>query len=113
MKKINDQFQFVHYFVISNLRLIAGLNQGLKPRNDQFRGAATKYGLFTEQVGFSFFLKRRFDYTGSRAADASGVGECNIQCIARCVLMYGNQAGNAVAFFVLPTNQTARSFGRD
>ncbi len=62
--EVDDQLQLVQAFEIGDLRLVAGLDQGLETGDDQFRGAAAQHGLLAEQIGLGLLGEGRFDRAG-------------------------------------------------
>jgi hypothetical protein len=60
-------------FKVGNLRLIAGFNQGFESGLDKGCDAAAENGLFTEEIGFGFFLEGGFNNTSAGAPDTFGV----------------------------------------
>ena len=100
-------------FKISDFRLIAGFAQGFEPVGDQLADPAAQDSLFPEQVGFRFFLESGLDDPGTGAADASGIGQGQIEAFARGILFHGEYVRHAAAFHESPADQMARAFGGD
>ena len=113
VQEINNELQFVHDFVVGDLRLVARFAEGLETGNDEFGCTTTKNSLLTEQVGLGFLGKSGFNYAGPGTTDSGGVGQCLLQCISACVLVYCDEARHTVTFFVLAAYQPTRAFGRD
>ena len=66
---------------ISHLGRITGLDEHFKSSLNERAGAAAENGLFTEQIGFGFFLEVRFNDPGARAAAAAGAGCCTMSIV--------------------------------
>jgi hypothetical protein len=79
----------VQAFEIGHFRSVAAFNERFETGADQLDKAAAEDDLLAEQVGFAFFLERRFDDAGTAAADAAGVGEREVMGVARGVLIDG------------------------
>ena len=69
MNQIDDQFEFVQAFEISEFGRVSSLDQGFESCLDQFDGAATEYGLFTKKIGFGFVPESGFADGGAAVAD--------------------------------------------
>ena len=69
--------------------------------------------MLTEEIRFRFFLESGLNHAGARAANGVRVGQRAIECVARSILMHGEQAGNAALGLVLPPDQITRPLGRD
>ena len=70
VQEINNELQFVHALVVSNFRLVAGIDQRFESGNDEFSSATAQNGLLTEKIGFGLFFEGGLDDSGSRAADS-------------------------------------------
>ena len=111
--EIHDQLQFVHALEEGQFGLVAGLDQRLETRLDQRRDAAAQDHLLAEQVRLGLFADGRFQDAAARPADALGVRQRRLFCLARCVLLDRQQTRDAGALFVLGPDEMPRTFGRD
>src|SRR5271163_2524901 len=97
---------------VSDIRLIAGIDQGFEASNDQLPGTATEDCLFTKEIGLGLFLKRCFQNTSSGAADRMRICKSCFEGFAGRILVYCHQAGNTAALFILPAHEITRSLRR-
>ena len=97
-------------FKICHLRRIAGLHQGFKTGLYQGRSATAQYRLLTEQICFSFFLKSRFNDTGTTTAIGRGIRQGDIPGTTAGILKDCNQARNTGAVSIGRAHQVARPF---
>ena len=98
-------------FKIGDFRLIAGFAEGFESVGDQLADTAAQDSLFSEQVGFRFFLEGGLDDPGTGAADASGISQGQVEALARSILFHSEYVRDTAAFYESPAHQMARSFG--
>ena len=98
-------------FEVGDLRLVAGLNQGLKARLDEGRHPTTEHALLPEKVGLRLFLEGGLKHPGSGASDALGVSEGPFQGLAGGVLLHRYQTGHPGPPLVFPAHQMTGAFG--
>ena len=67
--QVDDELQLVQHLEVGDLRLVAGLGQGLEAVLDELRDAAAEHGLLTEQVGLGLFGEGGLDAAGAQSAD--------------------------------------------
>ncbi len=113
MQQVHDQLQFMHDFVVGDFGLVTGFHERFEAGHDEFGRAAAQHGLLPEQVGFRLLGERRLDDTGAGATDAGRISECQLEGIAGCILVHGDEAGNAVTFFILTPYQAPGALGSD
>ena len=111
--EVDDQFHFMEGFKVSDFRLITSFAEGFETVGDQLADAAAEDCLFTEEVCFRFFLEGRLDDAGTRAADAAGVSQSDIESFARSVLFDSEYVRNTAAFCESTANEVARAFRSD
>src|SRR6266404_1734826 len=56
--EIDDEFHFMQTFKIRHLGSIAGLDERLETRENQFRATAAEDSLFAKKIGLGFFANR-------------------------------------------------------
>ena len=103
----------MHALEISRLRLVTGFHQRFESSGDQGGDAAAEDGLFTEQVGFGFFLERCVQHAGPGATDAPCISQADFTGHTAAVLMNSQQTGDAGTFGILAADQMTGTFGRD
>ena len=59
--QVDDQLQLVQALEVGDLGLVAGLDERLEARLDQFGGAAAEDGLLAEEIGLGLFGERRLE----------------------------------------------------
>ena len=64
VNQVDDELHLVQTLKISDLRLVAGCHQRVKPCLDEIGDAAAKHGLLAEKVGLRLFGKSGFDDAG-------------------------------------------------
>src|ERR1051326_662221 len=72
--QIDQQLELVQAFEIGELRGVAGIDQRVERRAHELRGAAAKYGLLSEQIGFRFLLDGGLDQAGA-ATDGGAISQ--------------------------------------
>ena len=98
---------------IGQLRLVAGLHQGVEAGLDQRGEPAAEDSLLTEEVGLGLLFEGRLQHTGHRRADAARVSERAGARLAGRVLVNGEERGHAHPLFEEPAHDVAGAFGRD
>ena len=111
--EVDDELEFVKTLEIGDLRLVAGLDQGLIAGADQLGDPAAEHRLLAEKIGFSLLPEGGFEYPGAGAADPPGIGQGDVARPAGGILVHGDQAGDAVALLVDPAHEMARGFWGD
>ena len=111
--EVDDKLEFVHALEVGDFGLIAGVDERVEARFDQFADAAAEDGLFAEEIGLGFFGESRFENAGACAAEAFAVGERERFGVAAGVLLDGDESGRAAAFGEDFADAMAGSFGRD
>ncbi len=96
--EVDDELELVEHFEVGALGLIAGLDEGFVAGLDERADAAAEHGLLAEEIGLGLFLERGLEHPGAGAADALEVAEGEGVGVAGCVLVDGDEAGNAAAF---------------
>ena len=76
---------------VGDLRLVAGLHQGIKTCLYQLRHSTTKNCLLPEKIGLGFFFESGFNHPGSGGTQSFSVCESRPQGIAGGILVNGNQ----------------------
>ena len=85
------------HFEVGALGLIAGFGEGFVARLDEGADAAAEHGLLAEEIGLGLFLEGGLEDSGAGAADALEVAEAERVGVAGCVLVDGDEAGDAAA----------------
>src|SRR5215207_3701791 len=85
--QVDDQLELVQALEVRDLGLVAGLGQHLETGLDQRGDATAEDGLLAEQVGLGLLGEGRLDAAGAEAADALGVGQRELPCLAGRVLL--------------------------
>src|SRR5690606_8173155 len=67
--EVDDELELVQHLEVRDLRLVAGLGEGLEAVLDELRHATAQDGLLAEEVGLGLLGERRPDDAGARAAD--------------------------------------------
>ncbi len=98
---------------VGDLRLVAGLDQGLEAGLHQGGGATAEDGLLTEQVGLGLLGEGGLDDAGLGGAQALGVGQRQVEGLAGGVLLDRDDRGDAAALLVLAADQVARALRGD
>src|SRR5215218_116728 len=111
--QVDDQLQLVEALEVGDLRLVAGLDQGLEAGLDQRGAAAAEHRLLAEQVGLGLLLEGGHQRPGAGAADRAGVGLGQVPGLAGGVLGDRDQHGGALAALELAAHQVAGALGRD
>jgi hypothetical protein len=111
--QVYDQLHLVDALEVSVSRVIASLAQCLETSLHQSADTAAQNSLFTEQVGLSLGAECGFQNAGSCAADCQTISQCQILCLAGSILLYSNQARNALACLIFRTNGVSRSLRSD
>jgi hypothetical protein len=96
--EIDNELQFMQDLEVGALGLIAGFGEGFIARLDEGADAAAEHGLLAEEIGLGFFFECGFENAGAGAADALEIAEIQGVSRAGCVLVDGDEAGNAAAF---------------
>ena len=96
-------------FEIGHLWRIAGFHQRFEATTDELNETAAQDDLFAEKIGLAFFAESRFDDARTSAANGARIGQADVMCIARRVLVNGNEAGNATALLVLRAHRMPRT----
>ena len=99
----------MQHLEVGDLRLVAGLGEGLEAVLDQLGDAAAEDGLLAEEVGFGLFGEGGLDDAGAGAADGLGVGLGEVPGVAGGVLLDGDDVRDAAAGFELAAHGVARS----
>ena len=111
--EVDDQLELVQALEVGDLRLVAGLDEGLEPVHDELRDAAAEHGLLTEEVGLGLLGERGLDGAGAGAADALGVGEREVPRLAGGVLLHRDDDGHAAALDELAAHEVAGALRGD
>ena len=111
--QVYDQLHLVNAFEVSVSRVITSFAQSFETSLHQGTNAAAQNSLFTEQVGFCFGTECGFQNAGSCTADSQTISQCQILSLAGCVLLYSNEARNALACQIFRTNGVTRSLRSD
>ncbi|SJM35764.1 conserved hypothetical protein [Mesorhizobium delmotii] len=111
--QVDDQLDLVQALEIGHFRRIAGFHQRLETGADQFDQAAAQDNLLAEQIGFAFLAEIGLDDARTAAADAAGIGQSEIERIARSILVDRDQARHAAALLVFAAHRVARPLRRD
>ncbi len=85
----------MHALEVGDLRLVAGLHEGVEAGLDQGADAAAQDGLLAEEIGLGLFRERRLDDPGPREAERLGVGEGQCLRLSGSVLLDGDQGRRA------------------
>ncbi|MPM74130.1 hypothetical protein SDC9_121115 [bioreactor metagenome] len=100
-------------FEVGVFRRVARFHKRFEPCQHEFRHAAAEHGLFAEEVGFRLFAERGFEDARARGADACGIRQSGFLRPATCVLLDGDEAGNARAALVFAADGVTGAFRRD
>src|SRR6266511_1844965 len=110
---VHDHLQLVEALEVGDLRLIAGLDQGVEAGLDERADTAAQHRLLAEQVGLGLLLEGGHQRAGPGAADPARVRLGQVPGLAAGVLRDGHQAGRALALLELAAHQVAGALGRD
>src|SRR6266540_1311933 len=97
---VHDHLQLVEALEVGDLRLIAGLDQGVEAGLDERADTAAQHRLLAEQVGLGLLLEGGHQRAGPGAADPARV-------------RLGQVPGLALALLELAAHQVAGALGRD
>src|SRR5690606_25956257 len=75
--------------------------------------AAAKHGLLAEKVGFGLVTERRFEDARTSATHARSMSQRTFVCLARRILMDGDEAGNSASLSVNTANKMAGALRGD
>jgi hypothetical protein len=109
--EIDDELEFVKDFEVGALGLIAGFDESFESALDEGADAAAEHGLLAEEVGFGLFFECGLKDSGAGAADALKVAQVESVGVAGCILMDGDEAGDAAAFSEDLADTVAGSLG--
>ena len=110
--EVDDELELVEHFEVGALRLITGLGERFVARLDEGADAAAEHGLLAEEIGLGLLFESRLEHSGAGAADALEIAEAERVRIAGCVLMDGDESGDAAAFSEDFADAMAGSLGR-
>ena len=88
-------------FEVSHFRFITSFHQSIETSLHQFGNTTAQNCLFTEQVGFGFFLEGSFQDTCTACTDTGSICQSIILCLTGVVLIYSDQRGNALTGNIL------------
>ena len=111
--QIDDQLDLVQTLEISDLGLVASLDERIKPRADQLGQPAAQHHLLAEQVGLGLLAEGRLNDSGPAAANPLGIGQADLVRAASGVLVHCQQTRHATPLLVHAAHQVSRPFGRD
>src|SRR5690606_7159212 len=111
--EVDDELELVQHLEVRDLRLVAGLGEGLEAVLDELRHATAQDGLLAEEVGLGLLGERRPDDAGARAADRLRVRQRDVPGLARRVLLDGDDVRDAAARDELAAHGVARRLRGD
>ncbi len=111
VQQIHNQLHLVHTLEVGDLRLVAGLDQGLETAHDKLGKPATEHGLLAKEVGFRFFPEARGENAGPCTPNPLRVREGPRLRIAGGILGNGNQTGHTTTGLVLAPHEVAWPLG--
>ena len=111
--EVNDQLHLVHAFKICGLGLIARLDQRVESRFDERADSTAEHSLLSEKVGLGLFRERRLHHACARPANGFAIGERQLLCSARRVLMNRQQRRRSAPFGEHFAHAMSGSLGSD
>ncbi|OPZ54834.1 MAG: hypothetical protein BWY91_01426 [bacterium ADurb.BinA028] len=98
---------------VGDLRLVAGLDEGLEPVHHQLRRATAQHGLLAEQVGLALLGEGRLDAAGAQATDRLGIGLGDVPGPTGGILLDADEDRDATAVVELAAHEVAGALGGD
>src|SRR5208282_121836 len=80
--QIDNQLQLVQALEVSNVGLIAGIDQSFESGKNQLAGATAQDCLLSKKIGFCFFLEGGLQHSSPGAADGMGIGKSSLEGFA-------------------------------
>src|SRR4051794_8304291 len=111
--EVDDQLELVDALPVRDLRLVAGLDEGLEAERDELRQPAAQHRLLAEEVALGLLREGRLDDPRAAGPDRRAVGERQLARLAARVGVHGEDRGRAVALLVEPAHDMTRALGRD
>ena len=91
--QIDDQLDLVQALEISDLGLIASLDERVEPGADQLGQTAAQHHLLAEQVGLGLLAESRLNNAGPATANPLGIGQAELVRPSRSILVHSQQTG--------------------
>src|SRR6266567_2052410 len=95
----------MHALEISRFGLITSL--------DQCSDATAEHSLLTEEIGLGLFFEGCTQYTGTSAANSTGVGQCERLSITAGILKNGEESGYANTLNIEAAHHVSGTLGSD
>src|SRR6266511_3560228 len=110
MDKVDNEFQFVEAFKVSQFWWITGAHQRIETGLNQRCDSTTKHRLLAEKVRFSFVAKSCLDYSSPCATNCFRPGERRLLGVTAWVLMDRHERWHATASDEFPAHHRAEPF---
>ena len=105
--EVNDELHLMEALEISDLRLITCLDESLETVLDEMGYTAAEDNLLAEEIRLRLLLESGLDDACTGAANAAGIGQGNLEALARCILLHSEHIRNTAAFRIGAANEMA------